>query len=124
MGMYQNNIFLNEWRDGDVALLQSVFGLPASRLSNATILLATYTHDEFGGEAFVLFRQNGRLYEVNASHDSAGGITGQWEPEETYLQVLRHRLERGRLGRSADGSSLFADELCFLLAELEVEGAL
>ncbi len=119
MGTYQNNIFLNEWHNGDMALLQREFGLPADELANVTILLATYVHDELGGEAFVLFRRNGKLYEVNASHDSIGGVTGQWEPEETLLQALRYRLEQGRLGRSADGSNLFADELSFLLTELE-----
>ncbi|GEM_PF-1877620 len=119
MATYQNNVFLNEWHDGDVALLQREFGLSADELANTTILLATYIHNELGGEAFVLFRQNGKLYEVNASHDSMGGMAGQWEPEETFPQALRYRLEQGRLGRSTDGANLFANELSFLLTELE-----
>jgi len=120
MGIYKNNAFLNEWHDGDEELLKKEFGLLADELVNVTILLATYIHDELGGEAFVLFRKNGTLYEVNASHDSMGRMTGQWEPEETLLKALRYRLEQGRLGRAADGSNLFADELGFLLTELEM----
>jgi len=120
MGTYQNNAFLNDWHDGDVGLLKKEFGLPAHELANVTILLATYIHDELGGEAFVLFRKDGMLYEVNASHDSMGLMTGQWEPEETCLKALRYRLEQGRLGRGSEGSNLFADELNFLLTELEM----
>jgi len=120
MGTYQNNVFLNEWHGGDMELLKKEFGLPTHKLANVTILLATYIHDELGGEAFVLLRQDGDLYEVNASHDSMGQIIGQWEPEETFLKALRYRLEQGRLGRSIDGSNLFADELRFLLTELEM----
>ncbi len=120
MSTYQNSMYLNEWSGGDIALLQKEFGLLPHELSNATLLLASYTHDELGGEAFVLFRQEGVLYEVNASHDSMGGITGQWDPEETFPKALRYRLEQGQLGRSADGSNLFADELRFLLTELEM----
>ena len=120
MGTNLNNPFLNEWQGGDVALIKKEFGLLGQELENVTILLATYIHDELGGEAFVLFRQNGALYEVNATHDSMGLLTDQWEPEETFLEALRHRLEQGRLGRATDDSSLFADELNFLLVELEM----
>jgi len=120
MGTYQDSTFLNEWHGSDKELLKKEFGLLGHELANATILLATYIHNELGGEAFVLFRQNGTLYEVNASHDSMGLLTDQWEPEETFLEALRYRLEQGRLGRAADNSNLFADELSFLLTELEM----
>ena len=120
MGTYQDNTFLNEWHDGDVELLKKEFGLLGCELANATILLASYIHDELGGEAFVLFRQDGILYEINASHDSVGLVTGQWEPEETFVKALRHRLEQGRLGRGTGDDNLFADELRFLLIELEM----
>ncbi|VAX06225.1 hypothetical protein MNBD_GAMMA26-972 [hydrothermal vent metagenome] len=115
----QRLAFLNEWQGGDEALLIREFEICSSQLFGADILLASHMRDEFCGEAFVLFRRQGMLYEVNASHDSDGRIEGQWEPEETSVDVLRHRLEQGRLGSSADGSNMFADELRFLLAELE-----
>ncbi len=120
MGTYQNNVFFNEWHGCDAEQLKKEFGLLGNELANVTILLATYIHDELGGEAFILFRRDGVLYEVNASHDSMGLLTGQWEPEETFLEALRYRIEQGRLGCAADGTNLFANELLFLLAELEM----
>ncbi|HEC16661.1 MAG TPA: hypothetical protein ENI99_08865 [Sedimenticola sp.] len=120
MDTYQTHMFLNEWQGGDEELLKREFGLSGGELAGTKILLASYVRDELCGEAFVLLQRDGRLYEVNASHDSMGRMAGQWEPEETLIEALRHRLEKGRLGSSADGSNIFADELRFLLAELEV----
>ena len=42
--------------------------------------------------------------------------------EETLVAALKYRLERGRLGSAEGGINVFADELRFLLAELEAEG--
>lgn len=119
MATYQDHAFLNEWAGGDDQTLIREFGISNRELEGAKILLASYMRDEYYGEAFVLFCQNGTLYEVNASHDSVAGMVGQWEPEETIKEALRYRLEKGHLGRGTDGASVFADELCFLLAELD-----
>jgi len=64
------------------------------------ILLAVYDNEDYEGSAFVLFQQNGKLYEVNGGHCSCYGLEGQWDPEETSVKELRHRLENGYLGRS------------------------
>lgn len=114
--------FLNDWAGLDQAVLERQFGLPAGSLSGLQIILASYSRDPLGGEAFVLFRQDGVLYEVNASHDSGSDLAGQWEPEETLVRVLRHRLTRGRLGLDDLGENLFAEELAFDLGWLEAEG--
>jgi hypothetical protein len=114
--------FYNDWQEEGLHRLKSAFGLTGEELAAVEILLASYSRDATCGEAFVLFCRDNRLYEVNASHDSSDGLEGQWEPEETLSVALKFRLERGRLGRAADGSSLFANELCFLLAELEALG--
>lgn len=119
MGSSDRACFLHDWQGCDCAALAAQFGISERELADARILLASYVRDACCGEAFVLFRRHGRLYEVNASHNSVGGLEGQWEPEETLIEALRYRLQRGRLGCDADGSSLFVDELCFLLAELE-----
>lgn len=120
MASYQTDAFLNEWRGSDEQTLLQAFGISRHELAEAKILLASYQRDEYFGEAFVLFCHKGCLYEVNASHDSTGGMVGQWEPEETFEEALRFRLEKGTLGRGASsGNNIFADELCFLLAELE-----
>jgi len=122
MSIQQKFVFLNEWQGGDEDLLKREFGISGFQLSGVNILLASYVRDEFCGEAFILFRCQNVLYEINASHDSDGRMEGQWEPEETGVGVLRHRLERGRLGSSSEGANIFADELRFLLLELEYLG--
>lgn len=111
--------FLHRWREANQRTLCRDFALPPGALDSIEILLASYVADSYGGEAFVLFRQAGGLYEVNASHDSEASLEGQWEPEETLVAALRYRLERGRLGRAEDDTNLFADELRRLLAGLE-----
>ncbi|PLY16627.1 MAG: hypothetical protein C0631_03255 [Sedimenticola sp.] len=120
--MHESGLFLNDWKDADNQVLIEQFAIPAAELQGIEILLASYCRDAFYGEAFVLFSRDGRLYEVNASHDSSDGMTGQWEPEETLIEALRYRLENGRLGSHEDGCNLFADELRFLLFELEADG--
>ena len=84
------------------------------------ILLASYEYENYEGEAFVLFRRDGKLWEVNASHCSCYGLENQWEPEETTIDALRHRLDKGSLGRAIWCSgNRFANELRDLLDELE-----
>jgi len=120
--MYEHDLYLNEWQGGDTSTLKKAFALDTRTIDSIEILLASYTRDALCGEAFVLFKQDGRLYEVNASHDSSDGMHDQWDPEETLLAALRYRLEKGRLGRSDTDEALFVSELAFLLAELEANG--
>lgn len=119
MASYQSHVFLNEWQEGDEQTLKQVFGISDRDLAEARLLLASYLRDEYYGEAFVLFCRGGKLYEVNASHDSVAGMVGQWEPEETIIEALQYRLDKGTLGSGTNGTNVFADELRFLLAELE-----
>jgi len=121
--MHEREIFLNEWQGGDGDALLRAFGIDRAELEGVELLLASYSRSDWGGEAFVLLCRDRHLYEVNAYHDSQGGMQGQWEPEETLVEALRHRLEKGRLGRDETGASLFADELDFLLMELEAEAS-
>ncbi|MES9857132.1 MAG: hypothetical protein ABW166_11070 [Sedimenticola sp.] len=120
--MHEKELFLNDWQGADSNALTEQFELERGALDDIEILLASYARDAYCGEAFILFRQGSRLYEVNASHNSSDGIEGQWEPEETLIVALRYRMEKGRLGSRQDEGGLFADELTFLLAELEAEG--
>jgi hypothetical protein len=120
--MESKALFLNEWSEGEVEAVKEAFRLSEKSLSEIELLLASYSRDAYCGEAFVLFRQGGMLYEVNASHDSTNCMSGQWEPEETLLMALEFRMEKGRLGLRTDGKNLFADELRFLLAELKANG--
>ena len=82
------------------------------------VLLASYTNEWYNGDAFVLFKKNGKLYEVNASHCSCHGLEGQWDPEETCIDSLKKRLEDGRLGVTYDGVNVYADELRQVIEKL------
>ncbi len=68
------------------------------------ILFGYYSYQDYSGYAYVLFEKDGKLYEVIGGHCSCNGLEGQWEPEETDLKSLTHRLEAGKLGRGYSGS--------------------
>lgn len=60
------------------------FEIPLESLNEAEILVAEYSTGNYEGHAFVLYRQDGNLYEVNASHCSCYALEGQWGQEITY----------------------------------------
>jgi hypothetical protein len=78
---------------------------------NVNILFASYGQDNYTGDAWVLFENNGKLYEVNGSHCSCYGLEGQWSPEETTLEAIEHRLVKGEMGRDNYSDNEFAQEL-------------
>lgn len=82
------------------------------------VLLASYSYENYSGSAFVLFRRDGKLYEVNASHCSCYGVEGQWQPEETTKEALMIRLDKGTLGGDDYCGNEFAAELREVLASL------
>lgn len=82
------------------------------------ILLASYEYANYSGDAFVLFRKEGKLFEVNAGHCSCYGLEDQWTPEETSIEALRHRILLGEMG-SNYGRNTYKDELIQVLDSLE-----
>lgn len=83
------------------------------------VLLASYGYQNYSGDAFVLFRKDGKLYEVNGSHCSCHGLERQWQPEETTVEELRHRLDKGNLGNDEYCGNKFAVQLRQVLDALE-----
>lgn len=83
------------------------------------ILLASYGTPSYEGYAFVLFKRDGKLWEVNGSHCSCYGLENQWEPEETTVNALRHRVKEGALGKGGYDENPFASELLMVLADLD-----
>ena len=85
------------FRDGFSNELDVFGAFDVSDIDSAGVelLYAEYEHSNYEGNAFVLFRENGRLYEVNAGHCSCNGLENQWEPEETTIAELKYRLEHG-----------------------------
>lgn len=121
-------IFLNDWATSEEVFMdfedtrwRDDIQHAVQNKEDVEILLASYTYENYSGYAFVLYRDktDGKLYEVNGSHCSCYGLEGQWSPEDTTVEVLRHRLERGNLGRDYDGRNEFAEELALVLDRLE-----
>lgn len=108
-------IYLHDWSDikSQDEILESFSGtmddtvMKDGAKDGVHILFASYTYEDYSGNAFVLFEKDGQLYEVNGSHCSCWGLTeGQWEPEMVNLEELNHRLIEGTFGQTE-----FADEL-------------
>lgn len=57
-------------------------------LQDATILMAIYETEWYQGDAFVLYIEDGKLYEVNGGHCSCYGLEDQWNPDEVLLEEL------------------------------------
>lgn len=83
------------------------------------VLLASYNYEDYSGDAFVLFRRDGKLWRVDGGHCSCMGLEGQWEPTETDIELLRHELDNGTLGHSGWTENYFADELRGVLDALQ-----
>lgn len=97
-------IYLEDWAktrwetEMGINGLKSDFEITDVDLNGVEILLAYYSYEN-SGEAFVLFRKDGVLYEVNGSHCSCYGLEGQWKPEEVMLEELEHRTVKGEFGK-------------------------
>ena len=74
------------------------FQISEKDVEGIAVLLAIYTYEDYDGSAFVLFERNNKLYEVNGGHCSCYGLEGQWEPEKTSVEALRHRIVNGYFG--------------------------
>ena len=81
------------------------------RYKDVNILFASYSYANYSGDAWVLFEQDGQLFEVNGSHCSCYGLEGQWNKEPVVLEELKNRLEKGNLGTEDYCGNEFAAEL-------------
>lgn len=88
-------MYLNDWSKSKEVGMCSDFQIEESALDGLNILLATYTYEDYSGDAFVLFEKGGKLFEVNGGHCSCYGLEGQWGPEETTSEALLARLWYG-----------------------------
>lgn len=75
------------------------------------ILFASYGQANYSGDAFVLFERDMKLFEANGGHCSCYGLEGQFDPEETTLEALQHRLIEGGLGKDDWSGNEFSNEL-------------
>jgi hypothetical protein len=80
----------------DISDVLGRFGIDASELEGCEVLFAAYECD----------------YEGQAS---CYGLEEQWEPEETTVEALQHRVERGTLGYFLGG---YSADFCRMLEQL------
>jgi len=86
-----SKVYFEDWdrEDGREQMMHD-FQIAEKDLEGVEILYAVYTYEEYAGSAFVLFRKDGKLYEVNGGHCSCYGLEGQWLPEETNVDAIRN----------------------------------
>lgn len=116
--------YLNDWSESGEDGMLSDFGITKEAIAGATILIASYTYEDYSGSAYVLFRRDGKLFEVFGSHCSCYGLSesgigdggSQWEPEETTVEAITHRLTKGTWGEE----DRIKDDVIGALAELAV----
>lgn len=95
----------------DRASLSQFFGynadLPKDFPKESEILFAAYGQPCYEGYALVIFKKDGKLYEVNGAHCSCYGLEGQWKPEETSWAALKMRKLDGYHEYSAEAHHAF-----------------
>jgi hypothetical protein len=91
--------YLNDWANGQADQMMFDFRIDEAALDGAEVIVAAYLEEEGMGDAYVLFRRDGKLWEVHGCHCSCFGLEGQWEPEEADRDVIMHRLKGGYWGR-------------------------
>ncbi len=94
----ENTVYMNDWAEGGKDQMMEDFAIDPTKLDGAEILVASYTYECYEGDAYVLFRRDGKLFEVHGSHCSCYGLEDQWEPEETTREAIVHRLTNGTWG--------------------------
>lgn len=116
----QEPIFLNNWgsKTDLIKDFEELYYANEEEIQKATrkyndinILFASYGTEMYMGEAFVLFEKNKQLFEVNADHCSCYGLEGQFQPEETTIEAIKHRLTKGRMGTDEYTGNIYAKEL-------------
>lgn len=115
----QQPVFLNEFKnkeDVGSEFAEENYDIPRNErviegFYKCNVLFASYGTGNYSGDAFVLFEQDGKLYEVNGSHCSCNGLEGQWYPEETSVEALVSRLTDGSFGTDDWCGNEFATEL-------------
>jgi len=123
-------MFLNDWKDKRGMIIdftgstnywttQEKIKEVEKGFEHVDVLLASYSYENYSGDAFVLFRdtRDGKLYEVHGGHCSCYGLEGQWDPEICDVESLKHRLKEGSLGNSKYSGNIFYKELNKILKD-------
>ncbi len=97
--------FLGRFNSADGVF--NAFGVSADDRVGVEIELAVYEQESYEGHACVVFRQDEKLYSVEASHCSCNELNGQWCPVETTRGALEMMLAHGwKPAGSDEGAAL------------------
>lgn len=91
----RKELFLDLFADGKSAI-SSEFDIPLEELNNKHFVYAYYSYEDYSGDAYLLFIENDKLYEVDAGHCSCYGLEDQFNPEEVPIEVLYDRIENNK----------------------------
>lgn len=108
--------YFDLWADGGRAAVLESFEAPPGALTGAEVLVATYSLSGYDGSTYVLFRRDGKLFEVHGGHCSCYGLEGQWTPEEVTPQEILFRMDKGTWG---EGDGAVADSIRAAIAGKE-----
>ncbi len=73
--------------------LKKEYDITDSDLDGVEILYAAYEIGNYSGQSLVLFKKNGKLFVVDASHCSCYGLEGQWDEVETNEETLKMEIK-------------------------------
>ena len=88
----RKELFLDLFADGK-SVIADEFHISLEQLENKHFVYSYYSYESYSGDAYLLFIENDKLYEVDAGHCSCYGLEGQFNPEEVVIEVLYDRLE-------------------------------
>ncbi len=98
--------YYSSW-DNPADILAS-FEAPAEALDGAEVLFAAYEGGSYEGDALVIYRKDGKLYEVGGGHCSCYGLEGQWSPDEIVPAQLLMRPELSDYSYAPETREAFA----------------
>jgi hypothetical protein len=107
----KNKYYLYDWENSTKDEILDEFEFEGDR-SEIEILFASYTYEDYLGEAFLIVKKENKLYEVNAEHCSCYGLEEQFELEETSIEQLEFYLEEGnKFGYYCYGADFIKEQL-------------
>jgi len=97
------------------------FNVDESKREGIEILFASYTCENYEGDAYVLCIENGKLYEVYGCHCSCYGLEENgWDTEEVTIEFLKHKFNNGTFGNTGRYGERFVN-IMSKINELENE---
>ncbi len=77
-----------QYTTGDDPRLRIAADFEVELPADLEIIVASYVHEQYDGQALVVFKQAGHLFMLEGSHCSCYGLEGQWEPDRTTVRAL------------------------------------